>query len=78
MIFCDDELASSLKRRYSKMHPLVLQRSIERALSLSELFEILESVPKAPFSWSEESRSWVKDSDLMAKKQLKKIRSQRK
>lgn len=74
MIPCDEKLSESLKKRYSHLHPLVLQRSIERAENLSELFDILESVPKKPpFSWDEGSRAWIKETDIAAKKQLKKM-----
>lgn len=76
MIFCDEKLSESLGKRYSHLHPLVLQRSLERAESISDLFGILESVPKKPpFAWDEQSRTWMKDPDLTAKKQLKKIMS---
>lgn len=69
----DDELSLSLKKRYSHLHPLVVLRSVERASGLSDLFDILESVPKPPFAWDEEKRRWVKDSDVLAKKKLKKM-----
>ena len=71
MIFCDDNLSDSLKKRYSRLHPLVVQRSLEKAQSLSDLFSILESVPKKPpFVWDFKKRSWTKCSDISAKKQL--------
>ncbi|NBT59122.1 hypothetical protein EBT16_10100, partial [bacterium] len=60
----DDELSLSLKKRYSHVHQLVLLRSAERASDLSDLFDIMESIPKPPFSWDEEKRRWVKDSDV--------------
>jgi hypothetical protein len=57
------------------VHPLVVQRSLERASDIQELFEILESVPKKPpFSWSEKSRRWKRDMDISAKKKKKKMR----
>lgn len=69
----DDDLSMSLKKRYSHVHPLVVLRSVERASGPSDLFDIMESIPKPPFSWDEEKRRWVKDSDVSAKKKLKRM-----
>jgi hypothetical protein len=70
------EVLEGFKKSYLNVHPLVMQRSIERATSASDLFEILESIPKnPPFSWSEEKHSWTKDPDVAAKSQMKKIMS---
>lgn len=77
MTLCE-EAVDNFKKRYSGLHPLVVQRSIERAKDAFELFEILESIPKnPPFSWSEEKRSWVKDFDVSAKNLMKKMNSSR-
>lgn len=74
----DEGLLARFRDKYSHIHPLLLQRSIERAKDSTDLFEILESIPKKPpFSWSEESRSWVKDMDVSAKKHLKKMISKK-
>lgn len=76
MIPVDDKLSESLKKRYSHLHPLLVQRSLERAVSMVDLFEILEGVPKKPpFSWDDEKHAWVKESDICAKKQLNRILS---
>lgn len=69
----DGESLDAFRKRYSHLHPLVVQRSIERAANLSDLFEILESVPKPPFSWNEERHAWAKDLDVSGKTQLKKM-----
>lgn len=74
----DEDSASNFKKRYAHLHPLLVHRSIERAKNLVDLFEILEQVPKKyPVVWNEETRSWVKETDVMAKKQLKNIRKKR-
>lgn len=72
-MFFDNELLCKFRLKYDHLHPLLLQRSIEKANDSLELFEILESIPKPPFSWDENSRSWVKNMDVLSKKQLKKI-----
>lgn len=71
MMLCEETL-KNFKKRYAHFHPLLVQRSVERARDESDLFEILESVPKKPpYSWSEEKHAWIKDLDVSAKKQLK-------
>ena len=53
----------------------MLHRSAERARSPSDLFEILESMPsKFPISWDDSKHMWVKDTDVIAQNQMKKIR----
>lgn len=74
-MICDDEFSASLKKRYSHVHPLVVLRSVERASGLSDLFDIIESIPKPPFSWDDEKRRWVRDADVSAKKKLKRMLS---
>ena len=66
----DSEFILSLKERYKNVNPLVFQRSLERAKTKVELFEILEDIPELPFSWSEKKRKWVREKDLF---QVKKI-----
>lgn len=66
----DEEFISSLQQRYKDLSPLVFQRSVERAKTKVELFEILEDIPDFPFSWSEKKRKWVREKDLF---QVKKI-----
>ncbi len=73
MVIFDDDLLFELHSKYADLHPLLLQRSIEKANNSLELFEILESIPNPPFSWDENSRSWAKNMDILSKKQLKKI-----
>lgn len=63
---------SNFKSKYSGVHPLVFHRSLEKAVSALDLFEILESMPsKAPFSWNDDTRSWVVDEDIMGVERLK-------
>jgi hypothetical protein len=54
-----------LRRRYSHLHPLILQRTIERAESAGEVFDILEAMPLAyPVVWDSETRRWVEPPDI--------------
>jgi hypothetical protein len=75
MIFVDEQQIDNFKKRYSHLHPLIFHRSVERANNLIELFEILEGVPsKPPIIWDETSRSWIKQTDIIAQKKLKNIK----
>lgn len=62
----------NFRSKYSAVHPLVFHRSLEKATSALDLFEILESIPsKAPFSWDDDAHSWVAVEDFMAVERLK-------
>jgi len=67
----EDSVLANYRSRYSGVHPLVFQRSLERANSPLELFEILESVPsKLPYSWDDSRRAWLPERDAMGLKHL--------
>ena len=66
-----DEIQQALKKRYSHLHPLIFQRSLERASSAVELFDILETVPtEMPIVWDEDKRLWVHTDDLVQSKRV--------
>jgi hypothetical protein len=74
-----DQELSNFRAKYAGVHPLVFQRSIEKAVSALDLFEILETIPSGPpFSWDEETRSWVSDEDIMVTERLKSMLKRRK
>lgn len=61
-----DDVQKALKERYSNLHPLIFQRSLEKAENNAELFDILETVPeKYPIVWDDKKRSWVFTDDLL-------------
>jgi hypothetical protein len=75
---CEDKL-SALKSRYSKIHPLMFHRSMERARSIADLFEILEGIPvRFPVVWDDSKRMWVKETDPISQKNLKELASKKK
>lgn len=74
----DDQALANFRSKYAHLHPLVFQRSLERASSTLQLFEILEGVPtQPPFSWDDAKRAWVRDEDIMAVQSLKSIRKRK-
>lgn len=65
----DQKVVQGLKERYSHIHPLLFQRSIERAKSNGDLFDILDTVPdRFPIVWDEPSSRWVTTDDLLQSK----------
>jgi len=54
------------KTRYKTLHPLIFHRSVEKAKSAADLFDILESFPATyPVVWSDEEHCWVATKDLI-------------
>lgn len=74
----DESALANFRAKYSGVHPLAFQRSLERAASAIELFEILESMPRPPFSWDDSKRSWVRDEDVMGVEGMKAMGRKRK
>lgn len=60
------DINEKFRERYKHVHPLVFQRSCEYALSLGDLFDILESIPEPPFLWGQEEHKWVSVRDIMS------------
>lgn len=60
-----DDLILGLRRRHSSLHPLIFLRSVERSDRISELFDILDTVPDFPLSWCENEHKWVSMSNLL-------------
>jgi hypothetical protein len=60
------ELLESLRTRYAHVHPLIFLRSVERARSSGDLFDILESFPGTyPLAWDEDAHAWCRTEDLL-------------
>lgn len=63
-VMLDVTIVENLKKRYNQIHPLAFHRSVERAESVGELFDMLDTFPtKYPVVWDEESRRWVHTKD---------------
>ena len=66
-----DKVQEALRERYAHLHPLIFQRSLEKAKTDGELFDILETVPEeCPIFWDEESRRWIHTEDLLQAKSI--------
>lgn len=60
------DVLEGLKEKFSEIHPLIFQRSLERAKSGGELFDILSSFPKQyPIVWD---GKWSHTKDLFQSK----------
>ena len=72
MIDFESEAVTKVKERYNQIHPLIVHRSMERAKSPGDLFDILDclwseikaSPSPYPVVWHEEQRRWVKTDDI--------------
>ena len=61
----DFEIVEKLRERYCDIHPLAFHRSLERAESQGELFDMLDTFPKEfPIVWDEETRRWIHAKEL--------------
>lgn len=61
----DPVVVSKLKEKYSNLHPLLFHRSVERAKSNGDLFDILDTCPKTyPLKWCDKESRWVEADDL--------------
>jgi len=77
--FIDEMTLANFRKRYAEVHPLVFQRSLEKASSTLEFFEILQSVPAdTPFSWDESKRSWARNEDIVSAEAVKSILKKKK
>lgn len=70
-----DNIQEALKERYKHLHPLIFYRSLEKARTNGELFDMLDGCPtEYPLIWDEDKKSWVHTTDLFQSEniQLKK------
>lgn len=60
------EIVEKLRERYKQIHPLLFQRSVEKAKNDVDLFDILDTIPDScPIVWSHRDRKWVHTKDLL-------------
>jgi hypothetical protein len=53
-----NDVQKALQQRYAHLHPLLFRRSLEKARTDVELFDLLDSIKTYPLTWDEESHSW--------------------
>lgn len=58
------EIIDGLRKRFSDVNFLIFKKSVEKARTPGELFDILSSIPEYPFMWDVERRRWVRIHDL--------------
>lgn len=55
----DEAIIETFRQRYNTIHPLLFWRSVEKARSPGDLFDILEGIPQDfPLIWSEADHCW--------------------
>lgn len=66
-----DELLDGLRDRYPDIHPFIFHRSVDKAQSPGELFDILETFPdKYPLIWCDKERCWKTTEDIYQRNAL--------
>lgn len=66
-----DKTQKALKERYSHIHPLIFQRSLDKSKTNGELFDILDTFPQEyPVLWNEKTRRWEHTKDLLLSNSL--------
>tara|TARA_Y100000034_G_scaffold48390_1_gene59753 strand:+ start:5982 stop:6200 length:219 start_codon:yes stop_codon:yes gene_type:complete len=70
----DESIIVALRGRYSDIHPLIFHRSIEKAETAGELFDILDTFENEyPQVWDEDTRRWAKSDDLFQSRKYEPI-----
>ena len=60
-----ESIVQKLRERYPSIHQIIFHRSIERARSDGDLFDILDSFPERyPVAWCESSYRWIVVDDI--------------
>jgi len=67
----DESLVDGLRDNFKDVHPLIFHRSLERAVSPGDLFDILDTIPiEYPIIWNEDERRWKSTDDIFLLKGL--------
>lgn len=62
----DPDVVLTLTGRYGHLHPLLVHRSVERARTVGELFDLLDTCPPgSPVVWDHAARRWVLTDDIL-------------
>jgi hypothetical protein len=69
----DDNFINSIRQKYKKIHPLIFHRSLEKSERGSDLFEILQTMPRSPFYWDDSNKKWCRCLDFICKEKAKSI-----
>jgi hypothetical protein len=65
----DQVVVEKLIERYSHLHPLVRHRSLMKAKTVGELFDLFDSFPETmPVTWDETNRRWLRADLLQTRK----------
>ena len=69
----DQGIVDALRNRFVDVHPLAFHRSVERAETPGELFDILDTMPNYPYVWDEVGRRWKQETDITQSKRVELI-----
>ena len=61
----DAAIVEQLRVRFADIHPLIFHRSVERASTAAELFDILDTFPEHyPVAWDKDAHCWCTVHDI--------------
>jgi len=61
----DPVIVEKFREKYSNIHPLIFQRSLERSEKSVDLFDILDTVPtNFPIVWCDKESRWIRSGDI--------------
>lgn len=63
---------NSLKEKFD-LHPLLFQRSVEKAKTIGDLFDILSTIPSLPVVWDERTYRWKSLDDFQFRELSKEL-----
>lgn len=67
----DKQVIEGLKVKFAHIHPLIFHRSLERASSGGDLFDILDTMPiDYPIIWNDREHRWDYTEDIFLIKEF--------
>ena len=61
----NENVLNSFRLKYSTIHPLIIQRTVDKVETLGELFYILEDFPNTyPVVWNVKTKRWSQTDDI--------------
>lgn len=71
MVKNKSEVIDGLRKHFHNVHPMLFLRSLEKAESVGDLFDILDTIPEYPLAWDNEVHRWV-TTDLLQSQDFEK------
>jgi len=61
----NENILNTFRLKYNHIHPLIIQRTVDKVETLGELFDILEDFPTTyPVTWDVKLQKWIQTDDI--------------